>query len=628
MPCALWIDVSISTGYACLQEVKFNRSGCVTSRVSLSTDGRSGYGARAARFERVTSAEHRLLERDFLNFTSSLRHSISSLPTGLGRGDNFNTVVGSMAAHGNGGGMLGHVRKQNAPEVKRQRSKESIGKEFKVPVPPIPKTKTPANTPVIRNLRSRSQHKASHGEDEVNRPSSLFGTNASNVDESSPTEQTERHQARSDYQPSQNEQYEEGSEGVSDEDGGEEYDHREQDDPNDSLQAQGPARGFGQIHVKDDSYPTTSQFADERQLLDDRTNARATYQHTDQAMLPHQASGTRVAPHQSKQMPSDWSQQQQQQSSRQKQQSAPQLQEQRIVDMRGAVQTNADEVVGDINSGFSYGLARPGRQNVPTQPQVPAHNSVHPSRAVQPEFTRAPNPAPVSDVRQHPRVESPRPNTPIQGKQVEHRPKARRKSGQHAQTALVDPAQERQHLNNTLNGSKPQVRQVPVQPPVQHEELPQEPQRALEPEPETDYDPPDLYKMEYAHLKAESFDIDPSAAEFRFPDNVPINDLPQKLECVAKLNEHDQAEFFASLSIDAWEEAGDWFLQRFGDLTKRLKETRREKRKAVEALEGEIQDRHNAVSKKQRMTLAAMGEMKESGGKVLQGTPKKTRKSK
>lgn len=505
-------------------------------------------------------------------------------------------------------GMTDHVRKQNASELKSRESKEVMERLKYHP----PKTKTTSHA---RVTRSRAQSTASRGEKDVNQGPTLFGTNASSIDESNQTDQTERHQVRNDYQPTQddeNEQYE---------DDAEEYDHREQDDPNDSVQAQSPACGFGQIHVKDDSYPTTSQFADERQLFDDRTNAHATYQYTDQTMLPHQASGTRVAPHQSKQMPVDW----QQPDVRQKQQPIPQLQEQQVVDMRG-IRTNADEVVGDINNGFSFGPARPGRQNVPTQPQVPAPKSVNPPKAVQPEMVRAPHPAPVPDIIQHPSVELPRPNTPLQGRQVEHRPKARRKSGQHAQTTDVDAVHEMQHLDNASNAGKSQMRLVPVQPPGQHEEPAQEPERV--PEPETDYDLPTLYKMNYAHLKGESFEVDPSATEFRFPDNEPTNDLPQKLECVAKLIPQNQADFFASLNIDAWEEAGDWFMQRFGDLTKRLKETRREKRKVVELLEGEIQNRHNAVSKKHKMTLAAMGEMKESGGKLLQGTPKKTRKSK
>lgn len=136
--------------------------------------------------------------------------------------------------------------------------------------------------------------------------------------------------------------------------------------------------------------------------------------------------------------------------------------------------------------------------------------------------------------------------------------------------------------------------------------------------------------MSYKELKAQPLDVDPDSAPFdAFPDGTSdADDLQKKLAAVATLSIVDQTEFFTSLDVDAWEEAGEWFLQKFADLTKQLKDNRREKRKAVEALEDEISERHTAVSKKCKLTDNALSEMKESGGKVLQGTPKKTRKSK
>ncbi|CAK4032009.1 Hypothetical predicted protein [Lecanosticta acicola] len=143
-----------------------------------------------------------------------------------------------------------------------------------------------------------------------------------------------------------------------------------------------------------------------------------------------------------------------------------------------------------------------------------------------------------------------------------------------------------------------------------------------------DYEPPQLFDMGYQDLRAQSFDVDPNAAEIAFCDEYKDAPLPEKLKMLMTLSHEDKSRFFQSLGIDEWEEAGDWFLQRFAETTNKFRAGRQEKRKAVQELEEEISERHNSVSKKRKMTEDALGEMKESGGKVLQGTPKKSRKQK
>ncbi|KAI6897563.1 hypothetical protein KC318_g12320 [Hortaea werneckii] len=144
-------------------------------------------------------------------------------------------------------------------------------------------------------------------------------------------------------------------------------------------------------------------------------------------------------------------------------------------------------------------------------------------------------------------------------------------------------------------------------------------------EPELDYEPQELRRMDYQTLKGTAFDFEPHSTRFTLPNAQPTDDLTQKLFAASELNRQDQAEFFASLTIDDWEQAGDWFLDRFGDLMKRLKEARREKREAAKRFEDEVEHRHNAVSKKRKLTDDALGEMKTSGALVLQGTPRKGR---
>jgi len=140
-----------------------------------------------------------------------------------------------------------------------------------------------------------------------------------------------------------------------------------------------------------------------------------------------------------------------------------------------------------------------------------------------------------------------------------------------------------------------------------------------------DYGLEELYSKDYASLKGESFDHSPNVVPFvvtGLPDSAA---LIEKLMHLNGAEPPTQAAFFASLNIDEWEEAGDWFLDRFGETIKRLKDIRREKRKAAHAFEDEIEVREQAVNKKRTLTQAAMIEMKASGAAVLQGTPGKKR---
>ncbi|KAI7228233.1 hypothetical protein KC343_g7806 [Hortaea werneckii] len=144
-------------------------------------------------------------------------------------------------------------------------------------------------------------------------------------------------------------------------------------------------------------------------------------------------------------------------------------------------------------------------------------------------------------------------------------------------------------------------------------------------EPELDYEPQELRSMDYQTLKGTTFDFEPCSSRFTLPNAQLTDGLSQKLFAASELNRKDQAKYFASLKIDDWEQAGDWFLDRFSDVMKRLKEARREKREAAQRFEDEVEHRHDAVSKKRKLTDDALSEMKTSGALVLQGTPRKGR---
>ena len=155
----------------------------------------------------------------------------------------------------------------------------------------------------------------------------------------------------------------------------------------------------------------------------------------------------------------------------------------------------------------------------------------------------------------------------------------------------------------------------------------QSPPQAQNVRPQLDYEPPALFDKNYADLEAESFDHDPNATKLKLELDEEA-DLTKNLKTVAGYPEQAQSEFLASLPIDEWEQTGEWFMTQFAGLMNKLKDARQEKRTIAKEFEDEIEQRHTAVTKKRKQTEQALDEMKESGGKVLQGTPKKSKTKK
>lgn len=141
-----------------------------------------------------------------------------------------------------------------------------------------------------------------------------------------------------------------------------------------------------------------------------------------------------------------------------------------------------------------------------------------------------------------------------------------------------------------------------------------------------DYSAEDIPRMTYEALQNQSFDFDPAGNEFVFPDDVKDQSLSFKLQHVKSGTAAEKAKFCNSLSIDEWEEAGDWFLEQFQGLVDRFREARRNKRRAAAELENEIYRRHKQIEAKKRKLDEALGEMKASGGAVLSGTPRPSKR--
>nr|POE87978.1 hypothetical protein CFP56_11207 [Quercus suber] len=139
--------------------------------------------------------------------------------------------------------------------------------------------------------------------------------------------------------------------------------------------------------------------------------------------------------------------------------------------------------------------------------------------------------------------------------------------------------------------------------------------------PQLDYSLPELYGMQYADIKAQDFDKNPNYHDTQaspYTSDVPLSD---KLDALFKSSPTQQALFFDSLKIDEWEEAGDWFLDRFGDVVRDFRVARQKKRKAARCMEDDIEQRHEAVVKKRQTIELTLDSIRATGAAILSGTP-------
>lgn len=286
---------------------------------------------------------------------------------------------------------------------------------------------------------------------------------------------------------------------------------------------------------------------------------------------------------------------------------------------------SADQFAGeqDVMPGFSYAKATKQQPNMnrPNQarPQGGTEStSFKPSisaNTAQPASVPATQQVPrnIPQQKQHgvaavDRVCSPQPNQILKTKKRTHTPTS------------VQPTTELGHEHEQrVDREDDHQAKLP--------DLSQQQMQRESPEADLDYNPPGLFDMSYLDLKGQSFDIDPSGTSPKLSAIQQDDTLESKIEQVAAIQPEDQVDFFSSLPIDEWEQAGEWFLGQFSGIVSRLKDARQEKRKAAKQFEDEIEKRYNEISKKRKQTEDSLGEMKKSGGQVLQGTPKKARKA-
>ncbi|KAK4629791.1 uncharacterized protein CLAFUR5_08049 [Fulvia fulva] len=307
-----------------------------------------------------------------------------------------------------------------------------------------------------------------------------------------------------------------------------------------------------------------------------------------------------------------------------------------------------NNVVADVNANFSFAKAGGPRGTAPAQqlqhggpPQMhPAPTNV--AMRGSPPVThlsshqghRQPRPGPtnaqsvVASPQEVPRAMKRPPAT-----QQQSMPPGEQASMQHGRTC---PAQRHEptsraveHDNGPMVDNRRQYN-LPESSFVQEEATGEEPDGEqddeVDDEPDIlDYEEDEIYAMNFSALKAESFDVDPQADELQLPSVQQQATFQDKLQAVSVLPARSQGDFYKSLPVEQWEEAGDWFLDQFGEVLKKFKAARQDKRKAAMAFEDEIEKRHEAVSRKRKITEDALGEMRKTGSVVLQGTPKSKR---
>lgn len=137
-----------------------------------------------------------------------------------------------------------------------------------------------------------------------------------------------------------------------------------------------------------------------------------------------------------------------------------------------------------------------------------------------------------------------------------------------------------------------------------------------------DYKLEELYAKDFGELQNEPFDGPPREElhDTQFDHSKPLS---ERLAAVAKLDARRQKELFSSLKLEEWEEAGDWFQERFSEVFEKLKAARKHRREIAAEFEQRIAHRQQALTKKRKVTDDALAEMKKSGSLVLEGTPKK-----
>ncbi|KAL7899525.1 extracellular mutant protein 11 domain-containing protein [Trichoderma sp. SZMC 28014] len=132
-----------------------------------------------------------------------------------------------------------------------------------------------------------------------------------------------------------------------------------------------------------------------------------------------------------------------------------------------------------------------------------------------------------------------------------------------------------------------------------------------------DYDDMALSNMKYAELQNEAFEFDPSKVTAQVGTGGGADTLNAKLEQYQHQTEKEQHSMFKSMNADDWEEAGDWFADRFGEIMHKLRVARRNKRRMIQDFEQEAASREEDVRLQTETIDQKLSKMKQDGLRVV-----------
>ena len=83
------------------------------------------------------------------------------------------------------------------------------------------------------------------------------------------------------------------------------------------------------------------------------------------------------------------------------------------------------------------------------------------------------------------------------------------------------------------------------------------------------------------------------------------------------LTDGQRRALFSSLTLAEWEESGDWLIEQFGEILKKTKDARRERREVAGVFEAEIKRRFESTEAEGRDIQHRLDEMRSGGMGVL-----------
>ncbi|KAK0627774.1 extracellular mutant protein 11-domain-containing protein [Immersiella caudata] len=139
-----------------------------------------------------------------------------------------------------------------------------------------------------------------------------------------------------------------------------------------------------------------------------------------------------------------------------------------------------------------------------------------------------------------------------------------------------------------------------------------------------DYNDAELARMSFSDLRKQAFDYDPQLVALQQQQQMETtpaggSSLEEQLEHYKTKGGVDQHQFFTRISVDDWEEAGDWFLGQFSEVVGMLRKARKIKRELVDSFEAEIAAREEAVRCKMEGIEQTLKELKQGGQSMMEG---------